>query len=144
MKTTDPPIIVEQLLNANVKKVWNAITEVEQMKKWFFDNIPSFKAEVGFETQFTVSAGERSFPHIWTITHVEVNKKITYNWRYGGYKGDSFVHFELHPGEDDKTLIRVTTEVVEDFALDIPEFKRESCLGGWNYFIKENLNQYID
>ncbi|MBL4887182.1 MAG: SRPBCC domain-containing protein, partial [Flavobacteriaceae bacterium] len=56
MKHTDPPIIAEQILNAPIGRVWKAITQVDQMHQWFFDNIPSFKAEVGFETQFNVKS----------------------------------------------------------------------------------------
>ncbi len=143
MKKTDPPVVVEHILNAKIEDVWKIITEIEHMSKWFFDNIPSFEAVVGFETRFTVSTGERSFPHIWKITEVDTGKKITYNWKYEGYEGDSSVHFELFL-KDDKTLIRLTTEILEDFTLDIPEFKRESCVGGWNYFIKDNLPKYLD
>ena len=143
MKKSDPPICVEHILNASVEEVWSSITELDQMIKWFFDNIPSFEPTVGFETCFTVSTGERSFPHIWKIIDVEANRKITYSWKYDGYDGDSLVHFELIP-QNDKTLIRLTAEILEDFSDDIPEFKIESCIGGWNYFIKESLSKYID
>jgi len=33
-----------------VKALWDAITEVDQMRLWCFESIPSFKPEVGFET----------------------------------------------------------------------------------------------
>lgn len=143
MKKSEPPVIVEQILNAGIEEVWASITVKDHMIKWFFDNIPSFEAVVGFQTRFMVSTEERTFPHIWTISEVEINKKISYNWKYEGYAGDSFVHFELFP-EGDKTLLHLTTEVIEDFSDDIPEFKRESCEGGWNYFIKESLPKYLD
>jgi len=143
MKKTDPPIVVENLLNSEIEKVWSVITEKEHMVKWFFDNIPAFEAKVGFETRFDVSTGERTFPHFWRITEVDVPRKITYNWNYENYDGDSFVHFELFP-EGQKTRIRLTAEVIEDFSDDIPEFRRESAVGGWNYFIGESLPKYID
>lgn len=142
MKQSDPPIIVEQILPANIKTVWTAITEVEEMTRWYFDNIPSFEPEVGFETGFIVSTGERSFPHLWKVIEVEVNRKISYNWKYEGYEGDSNVHFELFPSGDE-TLLRLTTEVLEDFQSDIPEFKRESCVDAWKYFVKESLPKYL-
>ena len=46
------------------------------MIKWFFDNIPEFKPEVGFETQFNVNTGERDFHHVWTITEAIPGQKI--------------------------------------------------------------------
>lgn len=143
MKKTDPVIIVESKINAKVDQVWAAITELDQLKKWFFDNIPSFEPKVGFETSFIVDAGERLFDHRWKIIEVEKNSKISYNWRYAGYAGDSNVHFELFP-QDENTLIRLTTEIIEDFPQDIPEFRMESCIGGWNYFIKERLPKYLE
>ena len=42
-----------------------------------------------------------------------------------------------------KTLLRLTNVVIEDFDDTIPEFRRESCQAGWNYFIKESLYNYL-
>jgi len=143
MKRIDPPIIVEETYNKPIETVWRAITEPVQMRKWFFDNIPDFKPEVGFEIEFDVETGGRVFPHQWKITKVESGKLIEYNWKYGGYQGDAYVTFELTP-EENATRLRLTNIVVEDFQEGIPEFKRESCIGGWNYFIKERLKKYLD
>ena len=142
MKRADQPIIVEETYNKPIEEVWKAITEPEQMRKWFMGNIPDFKPVVGFETEFDVENGGRIFPHQWRITEVEPGESITYNWKYGGYQGDAYVTFELTKmGE--KTHLTLTNIVVEDFQEDIPEFKRESCIGGWNYFIKRQLKEYL-
>lgn len=143
MKTTDKPIVVEQLFDKPTSIVWEAITEVDQMKNWFFENIPDFKPEVGFETEFDVRSEKRVFPHLWRIEKVIPNKLIKYKWKYEGYSGDSFVSFEL-TDLDQKTLLRVKTEVVKDFSDDIPEFRPESCKAGWEYFIQNNLKNYLD
>ena len=74
---------------------------------------------------------------------MESGKLIEYNWKYRGYEGDAYVTFKLTP-EENATLLKLTNIVVEDFQDDIPEFKRESCIGGWNYFIKERLKKYLD
>jgi uncharacterized protein YndB with AHSA1/START domain len=142
MKKTDEVIIVEQLLNSNVETVWKLITEVTHMQKWFFENIPNFEAEEGFETNFIVDAGERSFDHRWRIIAVDPQKKISYDWRYEGYNGAAIVHFSLFPNGD-STMLKFTCEITEDFPQDVPEFKRESCIGGWNYFLKESLPKYL-
>ena len=81
MKNNDEPVIVEQIFNASIGKVWNAITELDQMKKWFFENIASFRPEVGFETRFDVQNEDRKFPHIWKLTEVIPMVRITYNWK---------------------------------------------------------------
>ena len=143
MKKSDAPIIVEEHFPVSVEDVWNAITQLDQMKQWFFENIPAFEAKVGFETEFVVQVEDRVFPHLWKITEVIYQKKITYNWKYRGYEGDSLVHFELLESESG-TLLRLTTEILEDFQSEVPEFSKENCYNGWNFFIRQNLKQYLE
>lgn len=143
MKKTNKPVIVEEIFNVSIKQLWKALTEVDQMRCWFFENIPEFVPEVGFKTQFNVNSGERNFLHIWEIIEVELPKKIKYNWKYDGYSGNSFVIFEMF-ATGKKTKLKLTHETTEDFEENIPEFTRENCLAGWNYFIKESLKNYLE
>jgi len=92
------------------------------MRKWFFEQIKTFKAEEGFETDFTVAVEDRTFTHLWKITEIELHHKIKYQWRYQEYKGDSFVTFELKE-ENNKVRLKLIAEVVEDFPDDVPQFK---------------------
>ena len=135
MKKTAKPIVVEQLFDTSVENVWSSITVLDRMQQWFFNNIPSFEPIVGFETQFIIQVEDRVFPHIWKLTEVVPLKKITYDWSYEGYSGSALVVFELIE-KGDQTLVKLTSTVVEDFPDNIPEFKRESGVEGWNYFIK--------
>ena len=82
MRKNDEPIVVEQTFNAPIDAVWKSITEIDQMRQWYFDNIPAFKPEVGFETQFNVQSQGRDFLHMWKVTEVVPEKMITYNWKY--------------------------------------------------------------
>ncbi|KAA3613030.1 MAG: SRPBCC domain-containing protein [Calditrichaeota bacterium] len=143
MNTLNDPIIVEQVFNNSLKTVWDAITKLEQMIGWFFEDIESFKPEVGFKTQFNVNTGERDFLHLWEITEVDPQKKIVYNWKYKEYPGDSFVIFELFEQENG-TMLRLIHTVTESFPQDIPEFTGDSCLGGWTYFIQNRLKNYLE
>jgi len=79
--------------------------------------------------------GGRNFTHLWTLSEVIPLKKITYNWKYKEYPGDSFVTFALIEDKNHVTL-NLSTKVVENFPEHIPEFKTEYCKDGWNYFIK--------
>lgn len=142
MKSTDSPIKIEETFEVSADLLWNALTNREEMIQWFFENIKEFEPKVGFETKFVISNEERVFPHLWKVTEVEHLKKITINWKYEGFEGDSHVSFELFD-EGQKTQLKLTHTVTEDFPSDIPEFARESCIGGWNYFIKERLRDYI-
>jgi len=142
MKNTDKPIVVEQTFNVSIGELWSAITELNQMSQWYFQNIEAFDPKVGFETRFVIENEGRSFPHLWKITEAEPLRKITYNWKYEGYPGDSFVTFELF-GEGENTRLKLTHTITESFPNDIPEFTRESCIGGWNYFIRQSLKDYL-
>ncbi len=143
MSNIDEPIIVEQTYNTSIESLWKALTEIDRMQQWYFNNIPSFKPEVGFMTQFTVTNGGRAFPHRWEVTEVEPLKKISYNWKYEGYPGDSQVTFELTEDNNQATL-KLTHQVLEPFPTNIPEFKRESGQAGWEYFIQKSLKEYLE
>ncbi len=142
MLKNDPPIITQQNFNQPIKKVWNTLTKCELMRLWFFDNIPSFEAKVGFKTQFNVQSENRDFMHLWTVVEVIPLKKITYNWKYQNIEGDSNVTFELNE-TNQETKLTVTCEVLVDFPINIPEFKTESCQAGWHYFINNRLKEYL-
>lgn len=142
MKTTDEKVIIKQAFNKSKKEVWAAITNHKQMVKWYFENIPDFKPEVGFNVQFNVSTGERNFLHIWKVTEVIPENKIVYNWKYRDYNGSADVSFELG-NIDEETILKVKVNVLEDFDDNIPEFTRDSCLGGWKYFIQGRLKEYL-
>ena len=143
MEDRNKPVVVEQEYNVSVKDLWDAITELDQMKKWFFHNIPSFEPETGFHTEFLVHSGNRDFTHLWTIDEVIPGKKIKFHWSYEEYEGEGMVTFELVE-MNERTLLRLTNEGLESFPQDIPEFKRESCVDGWEYFLKKNLKEYLE
>ena len=143
MQKIDPPIIVEQTFKATPTQLWGALTDLPQMQKWYFPDIPDFKAEVGFKTSFAIFHNDRTFTHLWEVTEVIPSQKISYNWKHEEYPGDSYVTFEIIPvGEN--TILKLFNKVTEDFPQDIPEFKRESGVEGWNYLINESLKKYIE
>jgi uncharacterized protein YndB with AHSA1/START domain len=143
MKTSDKPIIVEERFNSSIESVWKALTEIDEMRRWYFDNIPAFKPETGFKTEFNVRSEERNFLHKWIVTEAEYLKKIKYRWEFESYQGKSTADFELFR-QDDSTLLRLTVVIEEDFQEDIPEFERDSCIAGWNYFINGRLKDYLN
>lgn len=142
MKASDSPIIVEQSFAASPEKVWNAITKLDQMHNWYFDNIPDFKPVAGFETKFNVHNEGRDFLHLWKITEAIPQNKLAYTWKFEGYPGDSIVTFELIE-ENNNTKLILTVNILEDFPDNIPEFTRESCINGWNYFLAERLASFL-
>src|SRR5690349_2774333 len=112
------PFVIERTFNAPVEKVWKAITDKDQMKKWYFD-LAEFRPETGFEFSFEGGSEEKSYLHLCRVTEAVTNKKLAYSWRYDGYPGSSVVTFELFP-EGDKTRLKLTHEGLETFPLNNP------------------------
>lgn len=137
------PIIVTQEFNRSKEEVWRSITDLDQMVKWYFDNIPAFEPTVGFKTDFPVQFEDRTFHHLWEILEVVPNQLIKYSWRYKEYPGDGLVTFKLDALDDNRTLLTLINEGLETFPKDVPEFKPESCRAGWEYFIQGNLREYL-
>lgn len=136
------PIVVERLINTNVPSLWKAITVQEEMVQWYFDNIPDFKAEVGFETGFNVQAPSRDFYHLWKVIEVISEEMISYTWNYTDIEGQSTSTFEIIQ-EETKVKLKLTCVGLENLPQDIPEFSRLSCTGGWNYFL-DRLKNYLE
>jgi uncharacterized protein YndB with AHSA1/START domain len=135
-------VIVERLLDAPVDVVWRAITELDQMKQWYFPTIPAFKTEIGFETQVDTEHEGKIYEHLWKVTEVVPGRKITYSWKYKGITGDSVVSWELFPEGPRTRLCLVHTGLASFQAIGQPGFERSSFFGGWTFFARR-LTEYL-
>jgi uncharacterized protein YndB with AHSA1/START domain len=140
MKTE--PILIERTFNAPTSKIWRALTEEEEMKKWYFD-IPGFKPEVGYEFQFLAGPPEKEYLHLCKITEVVPERKISYSWRYEGYAGNSLVSFELFD-EGDKTGLKLIHDGLETFPADNSDLDKKKFVTGWTDFIDSSLKEYLE
>ena len=140
---TTLPFIIERIFNTPAENVWKAISDKNEMKKWYFD-LKEFKAEVGFEFQFLAGEDKKQWLHICKVTEVIAGKKITYSWRYDGYEGNSFVTWKLFP-EKEKTKLKLTHAKLESFPSDtVPELKKENFAEGWTDIIGRSLKGYLE
>jgi uncharacterized protein YndB with AHSA1/START domain len=134
-------VIVERTLNAPVAKLWRALTDVDQMRQWYFD-LKEFKPEVGFEFEFVVEHEGNRYHHLCRITEVIPEKKIAYNWRYKGEPGYSLVTFELF-ADSEKTRVKVTHTGIETFP-KTPAYARKNFEAGWTSIIGTELKQFVE
>jgi uncharacterized protein YndB with AHSA1/START domain len=134
-------VVIERTFQAPVGRVWNALTDVEQMRQWYFD-LREFKAESGFEFEFTVEHKGMTYHHLCRVTEVIPQKKIAYTWRYKQHEGDSLVTFELF-GEGDKTRLKLTHEGLETFP-KTPAFARQNFEAGWTEIIGSSLRKFVE
>jgi uncharacterized protein YndB with AHSA1/START domain len=137
------PIVLEHVFNAPPSKVWKALTDRIEMKKWYFD-LAEFKAKKGFKFQFAGGPSpERQYLHLCEITDAIPEQKLTYSWRYDGYSGNSFVTFELFEQEN-RTLLKLTHEGIETFPEENADFAITNFEIGWNEIIHTFLKQYLE
>jgi uncharacterized protein YndB with AHSA1/START domain len=136
-------LIFERLLNAPVATVWKALTDGNEMKKWYFD-LPGFKAEVGYRFQFTGGpAPDRQYLHVCEVTEVIPQQKLTYSWRYDGYEGNSFVTFQLF-AEGSKTRLVLSHKGLETFPASNADFGAHNFVKGWTHILHTSLRKYVE
>lgn len=136
------PIIIERTFNLPAEKIWQAITDKDQMQHWYFD-LAEFKAEVDFEFQFAAGPDEKPYIHLCKVTEAIPSQKLSYSWRYDGYEGNSFVTFELFP-EGSNTRLRLTHLGLDTFPRSNPDFAKENFADGWTSIIGTSLKDYLE
>lgn len=138
------PFEIERTFNAPVEQVWKAISDKQEMKKWYFD-LEEFKPEPGFEFTFTGGDEEKNvvFVHRCRVTEAIPNKKLAYTWTYPDFPGHSEVSFELFD-EGGKTRVKLVHTGLESFPQDNPMFARESFSQGWTDIIGRSLKEYLE
>jgi uncharacterized protein YndB with AHSA1/START domain len=134
-------VVVERTLNAPIARVWKALTDVEEMRGWYF-NLKEFKPEVGFEFDFVVEHEGNRYHHLCRVTEVIPQKKIAYSWRYKGEPGDSLVTFELF-SEGNKTRVKLTHTGIETFP-KTAAYARKNFESGWTAIIGSELKQFVE
>ena len=134
-------VIIERTFAAPVARVWKAITNVEEMRRWYFE-LKEFKPEVGFEFEFIFEHEGTKYHHLCKITEVIPQKKLAYTWRYQGHEGDSQVTFELFT-EGNQTRLKLTHEGLETFP-KTPSFARKNFMEGWTQIIGSSLKEFVE
>ena len=134
-------IVIERTFNAPIARVWKALTDAEDMRRWYFD-LKEFKPEVGFEFEFTVEHEGRNYHHLCKVTKVIPQKTLAYTWRYQGHEGDSLVTFELF-ADGDKTRLKLTHEGLETFP-KTPAFARKNFMEGWTQIVGSSLKAFLE
>jgi len=134
-------VVVERTFNAPVERVWKALTDVEEMRQWYFD-LKEFKPERGFEFEFSVEHQGMTYHHLCKVTEAVPKKKLAYTWRYKGEPGDSLVTFELF-AEGDRTRLKLTHEGIETFP-KTPAYARKNFEAGWTEIIGSELKQFVE
>ncbi len=141
LMATHEPLVLERTFAAPVAQVWQALTQVDNIRRWFFD-LQEFKPEVGFTFEFTVVHEGFTYNHHCKVTEVIPQKRLAYTWRYQGHEGDSLVTFELMAAGE-QTRLKLTHEGLETFP-KAPPFARKNFLQAWTALIGSSLKDYVE
>lgn len=142
MKASDNNIELEFTYPQSVEVLWENFTVYDKVTQWFFKEIKEFEPKIGYETEFVVKLDEKTFTHCWYILDFEPQETLSMHWWYEEYDGEMRVTFDFDK-EKTGSKIKVTIETTDDFPQDMEEFKRESCINGWNYFLGKSLPEYL-
>jgi uncharacterized protein YndB with AHSA1/START domain len=135
-------VVVERMLNAPVGRVWKALTDVNEMRRWYFD-LKEFNPEVGFEFEFVVEHAGTTYHHLCRVTEVIPERKLAYTWRYKDEPGNSLVTFELRAEGEDKTRLKLTHTGIESFP-PTPAYARKNFETGWTQIVGSELRQFVE
>ena len=136
-------ILVERTFNAPVNKVWTALTNTDEMRKWYFD-IEKFEPKAGFKFDFM--GGPEDGPqylHLCEITEAIENEKLAHTWRYDNYPGNSLVCWQLID-KGEQTLVRLTHTDVTTLEEGDPNFSKKNFVEGWNYIVHTSLKKSLE
>lgn len=136
------PFVIEQTYNAPISRVWDAITNNDKMKEWYF-KLEEFKPEVGFKFTFDGGSKEKTYTHLCEVTEVIHGKKLTHSWKYKDYPCESYVSWELFDEGGNKTRLRLTHTGLETFPSE-KDFARESFSKGWTYITGTSLMIFLE
>jgi uncharacterized protein YndB with AHSA1/START domain len=133
------PLIIEQIYDASICKVWHALTDKNDMKAWYFPQLINFEPIIGFE--FTFSNDGSQYQKNWCVIKVEDGRMLAHSWTYIGYPGRSEVTFELF-NQVGKTCVRLTHTGLDSFPAEA-HFARHRFEEGWKQILGSNLKIHL-
>ena len=137
----------EIIIDQPVERVWEALTQPEEMKNWYF-NISNFEPKeeeiFDFIVSFTDEEGEHNFRHLFKILKVSPAEKLQHTWEHPGHSaGTSVLTWELFP-HDGSTTVELSHEGIETFLDEGSRYFTEASYhAGWTDIL-QGLKEYLE
>lgn len=136
----DGPLVLEQVYDAPIAVVWQAITDKDAMKEWYFPQLTKFEPVVGFDFGFAEHGS--NYKKEWRVTQVIEGRRLAHSWIYEGYPGNSEVIFDLSQ-EGNGTRLKLTHTGLASFPQD-EHFARRRFEDGWNRILGLDLKRHLE
>jgi uncharacterized protein YndB with AHSA1/START domain len=145
MQQDNNSITLSRVYQAPIELIWKAITDMEEMKKWYFDFAGAFRLELGHEFEWYAGPAEgKQWLHRGKITEIIDGRKLAHTWEYPGYSGSSAVTWELTPVDDNSTRLVLTHEFTIPFDSAEEALRRENFDKGWTHILDIGLTEYVN
>lgn len=133
-------------VNINIKqpayKIWQTLTNKQQMKEWYFD-IPDFELKEETVFNFYEPGGKNEFHHRCKIVEIIPNQKFAHTWTHPSHSnGESTVTWLLEE-DNENTKVTIQHEGLENFADAGPAFAPENYEMGWTGLLYK-LKNYVN
>lgn len=136
-------ITVQQAICAPTEKVWQALTDPNEMKKWYFD-MPDFAAVPGHVFSFEAGSEDQKYYHELEILEVDPNKKLVHTWTYPELsQAVTTVEWTLEDS-DGATLVTLKHSGVSAFSGLGKDFRQQSFENGWQEIVTKMLRNHAE
>ncbi len=136
-------VFIEITLQAPLEKVWQAISDNEQMRKWYFD-LPEFIPAIGYTFSFSGGPSEQEqYLHLCEVIEAIPEQELAYSWRYDGYEGVSYVRFQLSQAND-ATQLRFSHTGLDSFPKNEANLAAKNFKIGWDAIINTALKEFVE
>jgi len=132
-------IIKEEKFKHPIDKVWNAITQAEEISKWFID--ADFKPEPGSAYVFTAPP-EQNCTQITGVVKVATPYTLIYTWVMQNTDVETTVKWTLEE-EGDYTVLHLEHSGISNYEGETAVKMFESYSGGWLNCVTE-LSAYLN
>lgn len=130
-------------VDAPVEQVWNALTQKDLMRNWYFD-ISDFDLAVGNAFNFYEPGEERKYHHHCEILEVVAQEKLKHSWTYPDIsKEKTIVKWELDK-EGEGTVVTLTHKGLENFHHLGEDFYPEKFQKSWEEILGVTLKNYLE
>lgn len=137
------PVKMTRTFQASAHEIWNALTNEELTKQWYFDFKGQFKTEPGHTFEWMAGDKNKQWLHRGVIQEVKPEQKLSHTWEFPGYSGKALLTWELNEQSPTETQLQLTFEFLEVFDPETPALRRKNFVEGWTYFMEKGLKAFL-